>query len=273
IDVTGVSWLTLRGVYEHGQRRGSAVNEAELIAIGEQPSLRQFDVSDRDRDRLSAVAFLTPISFLAFNGSVGVGREHYPGTNLGLRSNDNHVYSVGVDLVPSDAVNVGVSYGWERYTALQASRTSNPLPDPTFIDPRRDWTDDSTDKVDTLDASLDLVKVIPRTELRLAFDLSNARSTYVYGLASNTTLAAPAQLPAVTNLLRRATFDVKYFLTAHLAAGAAYWYDDYRVNDFALGPQPGLALPATAAPSIVMIGYRTMPYTANTVWGRVTYFW
>ena len=273
VDLTGVTWLTLRGVYEHGQRRGSPVDELELAAIGEQTSLRQFDISDRDRDRVSAIVYVMPTSFLSFSGSAGIGRENYPGTNFGLRSNDNNVYSVGFDLVPSDKVNFGVNYGWETYTALQASRTSNPLPDPTFNDARRDWTDDSADKVNTFNASLDLLKIVPKMDFRIAYDLSDARSTYVYGLAANTTIAAPAQLPAVTNALRRATVDARYFLTPHLAVGGVYWYDDYNVHDFALGAQPALALPATAAPAIVLMGYQYLPYTANTVSARVTYLW
>jgi MtrB/PioB family decaheme-associated outer membrane protein len=273
IDLTGVTWLTVRGVYEHGQRRGSPVNEAELIAIGEQPSLRQFDISDRDRDRLSAIVYVMPASYLSFSGTVGIGRENYPGTNFGLRDNNNNVYSVAFDFVPNDKVNVGLNYGWEKYTALQASRTSNPLPDPTFLDPRRDWTDDSADKVNTFNVSLDLLKVLPKTEVRVAYDLSDARSTYVYGLAPNTTIATPAPLSPVTNELRRATVDGKYFLTPHFAVGGVYWYDDYQTSDFALGPQPGLALPATASPGIVMIGYQYLPYTANTIAARITYLW
>lgn len=282
VDLTGLSYLTVRGVYEHGKRRGSQVDGLELLAIGEQPTLRQFDISDRDRDRYSAIITVMPFSFLSFNGSAGIGRESYPGTNFGLRNNDNNVYSIGFDVVPRDAINFGMTYGWEKYTALQASRTANPLTantvqflnDPTqqFNDPRRDWTDDSADRVKTFNASFDLLKVIPKTELRLAYDYSHAESTYVYGLAANTVIAAPVQLPAVVNQLRRSTFDAKYFLTSHLAAGVVYWYDDYQVSDFALGPAPSLAVPA-ASPALMTVGYYYRPYTANTVWGRITYLW
>ena len=100
----------------------------ELLAIGEQPSLRQFDISDRNRDRFSAIVQVTPVSILSLNGSAAVGRDEYPGTNFGLRGNDNRVYSVGFDLVPNAAISVGATYGWEKYTASQASRTANPLP-------------------------------------------------------------------------------------------------------------------------------------------------
>ena len=283
LDVTGLGWLTLRGIYEHGKRTGSEVNGLELLAIGEQPLLRQFDISDRNRDRFSGIVQVTPFSFLSFNGSASIGQEEYPGSYFGLRNNDNHVYSAGFDLVPSEAVSLGMTYGWEKYNALQASRTANPLPantvdylnDPTqqFNDPRRDWTDDSADKVKTFNTSFDLLKVIPKTEVRLGYDYSRAQSTYVYSLAANTTIAAPVQLPAVINKLQRGTLDVQYFLTRHLAIGGVYWYDSYAVNDFALGEQPSLALPATASPAIMQMGYAYKPYTANTFWGRMTYLW
>jgi MtrB/PioB family decaheme-associated outer membrane protein len=284
MDVTGLTWLTVRGVFEHSKRRGSAVDTLELLAIGEQPTLRQFDISDRDQDRFSTIITVTPVSMFSLNGSVAFGRQEYPGTNFGLRNNDNHVYSLGFDYVPSDTVSLGAQYGFERYTALQASRTANPLPantlanlnDPTqqFNDPRRDWTDDSTDKVHTFDASMDLLKLVPRTDLRIAYDYSKARSTYVYGLAPNTTIAAPVQLSPVLNELQRGTVDGKYFVTRRLALGLIYWFDKYKVDDFALGQVASLSQPANStAPTLMMLGYFYRPYTANTLMARMSYLW
>ena len=167
VDLTGIPWVTVRGVFEHSKRRGSPVDGLELLSIGEQPQLRQYDISDRDQDRFSTIIMVTPLSQLSFNTSVAFGRQEYPGTTFGLRNNDNHVYSLGFDYVPTDQVSMGLTYGYEKYTALQASRTANPLPsntvaflnDPTqqFNDSRRDWTDDSADHVHTVDASIDLL--------------------------------------------------------------------------------------------------------------------
>src|SRR5262245_33422748 len=128
VDLTGLGWLTVRGVFEHSKRRGTPVDALELLAIGEQPTLRQYDISDRDQDRFSTIIMVTPISPLSLNTTVSWGRQEYPGTNFGLRNNDNHVYSVGFDYVPADKVSMGLTYGFEKYTALQASRTANPLP-------------------------------------------------------------------------------------------------------------------------------------------------
>jgi len=281
VDLTNVAWLTMRGIFERSKRVGSGLNVEELIAIGEQPSLRQFDISDRNKESFRAIVSVMPVSLFSLNASAGIGREEYPGTNFGLRNNDNNVYSIGVDFSPSDALSMGVTYGFEKYTALQASRTANPLPaggsldDPTqqFNDPRRDWTDDSTDNVRTWNASIDLLKVIPRTELKVGYDYSHGDSTYVYGLAPDTTIAAPVQLPAVTNRLQRGTVDGRYFVSAHLAVGLVYWYDKYDVADFALGPTASLASPATGTTSLMLLGNYYRPYSANTFWARMSYLW
>jgi MtrB/PioB family decaheme-associated outer membrane protein len=283
VDFTGLTWLTVRGVFEHSKRVGSAVDGLELLAIGEQPSLRQFDISDRNQDRFNAIVQITPLSQFSANVSAGIGKQEYPGTNFGLRNNDNHVYSVGFDFVPSNRVSLGASYGYEKYTALEASRTANPLPantvaflnDPTqqFNDPRRDWTDDSADKVHTITASLDLIKLLPKTDIKFAYDYSRAESTYTYGLAANTVIATPLQLTPVVNELQRGTIDGRYFISRRFAVGLVYWYDKYRVDDFALSPVASLAQPATATPALMMLGYFYRPYTANTVMGRITYLW
>ena len=267
-DATGVSWLTLRAVYEHGKRVGTGFDEQTLDDIGEQTSLRQFDISDRNTDRFSAIVQVMPASALSFNGTVSAGREDRPETVFGLRSNDSRAYSIGMDFVPRDAVSFGMRYEFERYTAAQASRQANP--GPQFDDPTRDWTTDSADKAHTASADLDLIKLWPKTDLRLAYNLSRARSTYVYGLAPNSSLPSVVQLPPVVNELQRGTVDLRYYVTRHLAAGFAYWFDKYSVDDFALGQETGTTL---AQPSFLTIGYLYRPYTANTVMGRLTYLW
>src|SRR5262249_20514203 len=142
-----------------------------------------------------------------------------------------------------------------------------------FNDPRRDWTDDSADKVHTWNASVDLLKVIPKTDVKIGYDYSRAQSTYAYGLTPDTVLAAPIPLAPVTNKLQRGTADVRYFLTRHLAAGMAYCVDMYDVDDLALGPMSSFASPATASSTFMMLGYYYKPYTANTFWGKLTYLW
>src|SRR5207244_3974626 len=166
VDLSGVNWLMLRTVYEHAKRVGSGFDEQALDDIGEQVSLRQFDISDRTVDRFSALAQVTPVSPLAFTATVAAGHEDRPGAVFGLRSNDNRSYSFGVDIVPRTAVSLGASYTVEKYTATQASRQANP--GVQFNDPTRDWTTDGRDEARTFTAGLDLVKLWPKTDVRIA---------------------------------------------------------------------------------------------------------
>jgi hypothetical protein len=127
--------------------------------------------------------------------------------------------------------------------------------------------------VHTFDASMDLKKVFPKTDIKVAYDYSHAESTYTYGLAANTVVAAPVQLTPVMNELQRGTIDGRYFVSRHLALGAVYYFDKYTVDDFALSPVASLAQPATATPALMMVGYFYRPYTANSLMGRLTYLW
>ena len=94
-------------------------------------------------------------------------------------------------------------------------------------------------------------------------------------------LVAPEQLPAVKNELLRGEIDVTYELTRNLRFGVAYWYDDYDVQDFALGPTTlsGLALPAVqegqpvVATNALLLGYLYRPYTAHAGFVKFTYLW
>lgn len=270
IDSTGISWLSVRGAVEYAKRVGTGLDEEVLSDIGEQVSLRQFDISDRTSTRFSALAQVIPLPQLSFNASASAGSEDRPAAAFGLRDNNNHAFSVGIDAVPVEAISVGLTYGYENYSALQGSRQALPPPSPQFTDPTRDWTTDSDDKVHTFTASADLIKLLPKTEIRIGYDRSKARSRYVYGLAPNSTLVTPVQLPAVENDFQRATANVRYLLTSKVAIGVGYWLDKYDVQDFAFGRETLTRLDSTG---LLLMGYLYRPYTANSVWARVTYLW
>ena len=74
----------------------------------------------------------------------------------------------------------------------------------------------------------------------------------------------------VLNELHRATVDVKYFFVTHLSAGLSYWFDKYNVDDFALGTQ---TITRINMPSALLLGNVWRPYTAHTVWARLSYLW
>ena len=267
-DATHVRWLTLRGQYDYSRRVGTGLDEQSLDDIGEQTSLRQFDISDRNAHRFTGIVIAMPTSSLSLNGSGFVGRDTRPNTGFGLLNNDINGVSAGFDYVPGNTVSMGLLYQYERYTSLQRSRQANP--GPQFDDPTRDWTTDGSDRTHTVIASADFLKLWPNTDLRFSYDYVHGQSTYIYGLTPNTTLPPVSQLPPVWNRRNRFTADATYMFTTHLGAGAMYWFEDFNIDDYAFNPS---TLNAVALPSFISLLYAYRPYTANTIWARLTYTW
>ncbi len=269
VDFTGNSLVTIRGVYEHSRRTGTGLDEEVLDEIGEQITLRQFDISDRDRDRVSAIVQVTPVQQLGFTASIGGGNDRRPGAEFGLTHNTNRVYAFSVDAVPSDGTSFGVSYGFEDYKTVQNSRQANP--GDQFLDPTRNWSTDGFERVHTANVSADLLKLAPKTEVRLAYDLSHSRARYAYVLPPNTTLPPVSQLSPLFHELHHATVDARYLLRRDLALGVIYWYDRYRVDDFALDQD--ILNRVDIATGVLLLANAYRPYRSNMVTIRMTYFW
>lgn len=266
VDSTGLTWGSVRFQYEHAVRTGEGLDEQVLSDIGEQVSLRQFDISDRTRDRVTAIVQVVPVASAALNGSVGIGQENRPDAAFGLQDNDLRAFTVGVDVTPRETVTFGATYGFENYTTLQRSRQANP--GPQFDDPTRDWSTDMNENVHTLTASIELPRVIARTALRVAYDYVRSNARYLYLRPSNSTLAPPQQLPAVRNEIQRASADLRRTLTGNLALGIGYAYDRYDVDDFALSPG---TLNSPVFPTLLSLMYQWRPYTAHTGSVRIIY--
>ncbi len=280
VDLTGTGWLQVRGIAEYSKRVAGGVDPAEILADGEQPTLGQYDITSRNRQRYTALVVATPVSALSFNASAGRVKDDYPTSQYGLNNAENNVYSVGFDAVPIDnKVTFGAAYGYERNTSRQASHyaahVTTGLP-PTWSDPRADWWNDTNDHTHHANATAEIVKVLPNIDLKVGYDYTKGQTSYYYTTAPNFVQAAPLQLPAATNERNMGTFDALYHFTTHIGLGFTYLFEKYSVNDFALGPQANglVPSPATAAtPSIMMLGYYSQPYKANTFAGRLSYRW
>lgn len=273
VDSMGNQFVTARLKYESSDRTGHDFDEALLADIGEHVELRHYDIAPRDRRRTTALLTLTPVSYLDLNGTLFAGHDRYPETYFGLRDNQNDGYTVGFDLIPDSKITAGFNYGHETYSAFQWSRTANPLSstDVTFLDPRRDWNLTTDERVLTYTATLDLIKAIRRTDIRLSYDLSDGYTNYDYDVVANATIPVPQQYKTQPrNRIVAAKVDGQYFVRANVAVGATYWYEEYSVQDFAFDPT---LLAPQALPFAMYSGYVYEPYKAHTAFVRMTYLW
>jgi MtrB/PioB family decaheme-associated outer membrane protein len=279
-DTVTRQWFTLRSKYEHAQRRGKGLDEALLSSIGEQPKLRQFDVANRNRDRVTLIGSVTPLASLMASLTFAAGKDDYLESLFGLRDNTHRVLGAGAEYVLSDTVGFGLSYSYERYEALQRSRQANP--GVQFDDPSRNWAADSADRTHSLLLSADVARIRDKIDVKASYDFSRSRARYNYitgpvpdrtlpeEVPVPTTLPTPTELPPTLSAFHRGTVDVLYALTGRVSIGASYWYDRYRVSDFTLDVD---ANPELARGQALLMGYLYRPYTANTGWLRMVYRW
>jgi MtrB/PioB family decaheme-associated outer membrane protein len=266
IDSSGFAWGTLRFQYEHAVRTGQGLDEEVLSDIGEQVSLRQFDISDRTRDRVTALVQVVPISTVGLYASTGLGLESRPGTAFGLQDNDVKSFNAGIELSPRDLAVLGVNYGIEQYSTLQRSRQASP--GVQFNDPTRDWSTHMDEKVHTVTASLDLPRLTSRTSARAAYDLVSSRAEYFYAPVPNSTLVTPQQLAPVRNEIQRISGDARYTITRMVAFGVGYAYDKYAVDDFARSPG---TLNSPVFPTMLSLMYQVRPYRVHSGFVRLYY--
>ena len=283
LDSTGNEYFSVRLKYENSSRTGSGFEEHLLEEVGEQPETRHYDIANRDRSRFTTIFNVMPLPYLNLSASYGIGEDDYDETGFGLRSNDNDNWSLGFDITPNDKVAFGLSYGEETYKANQYSRTALPAPDPQFYDPTRDWWIDSDDNVKTTTFNLDLTKLLPKTDIRAWYLLSDGEATYVYGGPATTNPAVfssvpMTQLTPLKNKLSNGRVDVMHFVRPNIGLGVTYHYEDYVVDDFSLDTDTINQLdPRNGTTGVfantIYSGYLFRPYTAHTFWLKATYLW
>lgn len=276
IDVVGQGPYSVRGLYEHARRTGDALDVHPLQEAGEQISMRHYDIADRDRDRTSIIVTAAPRPTFDVIGSLAVGRDDYTEEGIGLRDNTHRIYSLGVTVSPRETISAGVSYSFEEYDALINQRQATAL-DQAF-DATRRWDVDTDDRAHTVLATFEWPQALAKTDLRVSYDYSNARTTFLYSLPPGSTLAAPQQLPPVRHAEHRLEWGVLRRLTARWSLGGDYWFDKYSVEDFALGGDidQGIAFPIvepgqTAPVTTVLLNYLYRPFRGHTGILRAVY--
>jgi hypothetical protein len=294
-DSSSLKFMTLRAMYENTARRSIDLDVAEIVAGGGQPALRFYDEASRNRDRFTLMAEVNPVSSIGVNFSVATGKDDYKGADptqqFGLLNNKNSAYTVGVTYAPNAKVNIGADYGIEIFNSVEESRNANPPPDPQFTDPTRNWTLTNDEHVNTFTLYLTLNKLLPKTNMRLAYDYSDSDQAFVHSGPRITTPVTGLQaigqfipLPNVTNAWTHLTFDLTYALSKKMALGFSLLHEGFEVSDHATintaGPQslpnPNVS-PVTDKARIdwfgaLLTGYGNRPYSGTTGVVRLFYY-
>ena len=164
---------------------------------------------------------------------------------------------------------MGGSYDYERYSGLARSRSASP--GAQEVDPNRDWTVDSMERVHYFSVYLYPPRIFDATEVRVAYEYAHARGNYFYEVGpALATPTFPSQLPETFNKLQDFRLDVRHRLSRRLAATLSYVYEPSRIFDFAFDPS---VINSIVQPSSLVLGYVYRPYTTHSTVVGILYYW
>jgi MtrB/PioB family decaheme-associated outer membrane protein len=276
LDTTGLSWLMFRAQYDYSKRTGTGLDEEVFDADNEgSAEPRQFDVSDRNRNRLSVMGTLMTNQRFDVSVTGGFVNDKRPDAPFGLQKQDGGFFSIGLDATPVDKVDLFLEYGYEKYSSLQKSRQANP--GTQEFDPTRDWTTDGSDRANTVLAGATLKQVVRRTDIDWSLEYSDAADSYLYGLRSDQTIFTTvplAQLPGFHMTRTQSVLNAMISLNRRLSVGGGWLFETYDTNDFAWSPDTlnALSLPrGGGSQQIILTRYMYRPYTGNTGFVRLRY--
>ena len=302
LDAYQNQYFSLRGLFENTTRVGSGFDEAAIEDGGAQGGLRFYDDADMDRNKSTVILALTPNSKFDVNLTYAATNDAYKGEGheFGLLKNDVNSTSVAANFYATDKITLGATYGMDKMSTHQKSRSANPITAgalyQSFTDPNRDWYLDNDETVKTAGVYLDLAKALPNTDIRLAYNYSNSDNALdmngprinalITNGASNLSagdtkpctalvngvVAVPCFIPVpnVTNNWTQLKLDVKHMFKPNMGVGFGYQYEKLNIVDFAT---TNLAdgSPRMDPLGAITTGYGNRPYTGSTIVAKLIY--
>src|SRR4029450_10769239 len=92
-----------------------------LIAIGEHPEMRHYDLADRTRNRFMGQVDIVPSEVWMFSVSGGLLHDDYGDTVFGLQKSNGNTFSLSADYHQPSRLGAGATYKQRQSTRALAS--------------------------------------------------------------------------------------------------------------------------------------------------------
>ena len=228
VDATPTDWLLARLTYRPSIRRGDHgghANPAEQFGYA-----RDFDLADRDRQRVDLTFQITPLDSLSITPAGGVRYDEFNNTPMGIQ--EDWTWSAGIDIgwSPVERVSFGLGY-------MHEVGNRDLLAKQTTVSPNTFFLSNMTDTFDTVRLN-SKVALIPK-RLDWIVDASYATS-YGEVKTRNPTgadggTASPAtskRWPAIDDGLLRIETKLRYHLTKSWAVSFLYAFEQWRHHNW-----------------------------------------
>ena len=248
----------------------ATVNPSERFSTN--PLVRQFDVSDRDRNTLDLKLDFRPTK----NINVGIYgtlvKEDYPNSELGLNRNEKRGTTLDIDYSPTKALTLYGTYTKDIDVFELLGRYFDASGPPgtkanKAADPENNWTLMSEDDIDTI--TLGMTYRLLRNDLILKAKLYHSRESNTYSFTTGDNLTA-TQLPEDKANLSGAELEGDYALNEAANVRLGITYEKYESENWARdGMEPG----SDDIEDMLALLSPDIDYTAYTFYAILTYKW
>jgi hypothetical protein len=285
----GWQWLALHAGFNNFKRDPGTARDP---AIWEGATFT--DTAQRGRNTWNALVTLMPVEKISVSVNALTQKNDFPTSVTGLLDQTLDTYGVDVTYTPNAKVNLTAGYVYEKYffdmAAAYIPRGLNPP-----FNPANEWSNATTDKVDTFRAGLSWALVPDKIDFDATIDYTKPRSDSQYDFALPGTPIGglneangifPANVPPlpgfpatsfdsfplVSKEFIMAKLRLAYHVSKNLTASAMYWKQKYDNTDWQTDlMQPYMGRVDPGANRWFFLGARIPSYDANIFRASFTY--
>ncbi len=200
------------------------------------PLLRRFHLTDRDRDQLSANFNFFPSDEVSLSVLALLAEDDYPDAKVGLQESNKRSLSADLSYSPETSWQASIYYNYENYDNQQSgfARRGGGNPTPFYPESVRDsannWSVDSEDDVYTIGAGVDWEFMAGKLDLALDANYTDAQ-TETRPFSPGITFLPLAD---VTTKITTLSLKSNYRLQPGRQLSVGYSYERYKSDDWAL---------------------------------------
>lgn len=224
------------------------------------PLLRRYHLTDRDRDEVSASLNFYPSDTIGLSLLALLANDDYPGAVTGLQESDKRSLAADLSYAPGSNWTASFYYNYDNYENLQRgyARTGGGNPTPFYPqsvrNPGNNWAMQSEDDVYTIGAGLDWEFMAGRLDLSVDTNYTDARTE----TTPFSTGQAYLSLPDVTTEITSVSLQTDYQLRPDRELSFAYIYERYKSADWSLD-----GTEANSLSNILLMGNGSPEYAAH----------
>jgi hypothetical protein len=282
IDYIALDWLALHASHSWTRRRG----DQYVISATEITNFRRFDLSDRDRQRTTLIATVTPLAVLDVSLNLRIADDKFPNSLYGTQRDKSIQHDADIAWAATPWLSLSAGYSVEDASNILNMRSrTGAVGSVTDDNPTYRWTNTNNDRNTTAYVGVSamlipdkLILTAGYSDIDAHFFVNNVNPiTPSGGTAAQNLTATAENWPEVSQNLKPIALALSYRYSPEWAITARFASEQYVNTDFRTSPPlfaPFIGQTGTLPGSIGTVagsntgqyhflGNAYLPYTAN----------